>query len=71
MSLGSTRNHTIPFFITSGSPPTLEATTCTSRAIAACALLYSLSKAARALIVTPASLKTEWEEQTRRSRADG
>jgi superfamily II DNA or RNA helicase len=38
----------------------------TIQAIAACALLYRLGKAARALIVTPASLKTEWEEQIQR-----
>src|SRR5437879_376426 len=35
----------------------------TIQAIAACALLRRLGKAERALIVTPASLKTEWEEQ--------
>jgi len=35
----------------------------TIQAIAACALLHRLGKAQRALIVTPASLKTEWEEQ--------
>ena len=38
----------------------------TIQAIAACALLYRLGRAARALIVTPASLKTEWEEQIQR-----
>ncbi len=38
----------------------------TIQAIAACALLHRLDKARRALIVTPASLKTEWEEQIRR-----
>jgi superfamily II DNA or RNA helicase len=35
----------------------------TIQAIAACALLYRLGTAKRALVVTPASLKTEWEEQ--------
>jgi superfamily II DNA or RNA helicase len=38
----------------------------TIQAIAACALLYRLGKAARALVVAPASLKTEWEEQIQR-----
>ena len=38
----------------------------TIQAIAACALLAHLGRAARVLIVTPASLKTEWEEQIRR-----
>jgi hypothetical protein len=38
----------------------------TIQAIAACALLHRLGKAQRALIVTPASLKTEWEEQIQR-----
>lgn len=38
----------------------------TIQAIAACALLHRLGKAHRVLIVTPASLKTEWEEQIRR-----
>ncbi|MBN1569013.1 MAG: DEAD/DEAH box helicase [Acidobacteria bacterium] len=38
----------------------------TIQAIAACALLYRLGKAGRALVVTPASLKTEWEEQIQR-----
>ncbi len=38
----------------------------TIQAVAACALLYRLGKAKRALVVTPASLKTEWEEQIRR-----
>src|SRR2546425_7959729 len=38
----------------------------TIQAIAACALLRRLGKAARALVVTPASLKTEWEEQIQR-----
>ena len=35
----------------------------TIQAIAACALLQRLGKAQRALVITPASLKTEWEEQ--------
>lgn len=35
----------------------------TIQAIAACALLHRLGKVSRVLIVTPASLKTEWEEQ--------
>ena len=35
----------------------------TIQAIAACALLHRMGKAARVLVVTPASLKTEWEEQ--------
>ncbi|MGH8586384.1 MAG: DEAD/DEAH box helicase, partial [Gammaproteobacteria bacterium] len=38
----------------------------TIQAIAACALLHRLGQAERVLIVTPASLKTEWEEQIRR-----
>ena len=38
----------------------------TIQAIAACALLQYLGKARRVLIVTPASLKTEWEEQIRK-----
>jgi len=38
----------------------------TIQAIAACALLHHLGKAQRVLVVTPASLKTEWEEQIRR-----
>ncbi len=38
----------------------------TIQAIAACALLRRLGKARRALVVTPASLKTEWEEQIRK-----
>lgn len=37
----------------------------TIQAIAACALLHHLGKARRVLIVAPASLKTEWEEQIR------
>lgn len=35
----------------------------TIQAIAACALLHRLGKANRVLVVTPASLKAEWEEQ--------
>lgn len=38
----------------------------TIQAIAACALLYRLGQAKRVLVVTPASLKTEWEEQIQR-----
>jgi len=38
----------------------------TIQAIAACALLERLGQARRALVVTPASLKTEWEEQIRK-----
>jgi superfamily II DNA or RNA helicase len=38
----------------------------TIQAIAACALLRRLGKTRRVLVVTPASLKTEWEEQIRR-----
>ena len=38
----------------------------TIQAIAACALLHRLGLAKRALVVTPASLKTEWEEQIQR-----
>lgn len=38
----------------------------TIQAIAACALLHRLGKALRVLVVTPASLKTEWEEQIQR-----
>lgn len=38
----------------------------TIQAIAACALLHRLGKAQRILVVTPASLKTEWEEQIQR-----
>ena len=37
----------------------------TIQAIAACALLHRLGKAQRVLVVTPASLKTEWEDQIR------
>jgi len=35
----------------------------TIQAVAACALLKYFGKAARVLVVTPASLKSEWEEQ--------
>ena len=35
----------------------------TIQAIAACALLHRLGKVQRVLVVTPASLKTEWEDQ--------
>ena len=38
----------------------------TIQAIAACALLHRLGKAEKVLVVTPASLKTEWEEQIQR-----
>jgi hypothetical protein len=38
----------------------------TIQAIAACALLHHLGKARRVLVVTPASLKAEWEEQIRK-----
>jgi superfamily II DNA or RNA helicase len=38
----------------------------TIQAIAACALLQRLGQAHRVLVVTPASLKTEWEEQIQR-----
>ncbi|MGO8675946.1 MAG: DEAD/DEAH box helicase [Limisphaerales bacterium] len=38
----------------------------TIQAIAACALLHRLNQANRVLVVTPASLKTEWEEQIQR-----
>src|SRR6266568_9524515 len=38
----------------------------TIQAIAACALLHRLGQVRRALVVTPASLKTEWEEQIQR-----
>ena len=38
----------------------------TIQAVAACALLRHLGKASRVLVVTPASLKAEWEEQIRR-----
>ncbi|MFA7233202.1 MAG: DEAD/DEAH box helicase [Terrimicrobiaceae bacterium] len=38
----------------------------TIQAIAACALLHHLGKARRVLVVTPASLKAEWEEQIKK-----
>jgi hypothetical protein len=38
----------------------------TIQAIAACALLHRLGKATRVLVISPASLKTEWEEQIRK-----
>jgi ERCC4-related helicase len=38
----------------------------TIQAIAACALLHRLGQAHRVLVVTPASLKTEWEDQIRK-----
>lgn len=38
----------------------------TVQAIAACALLHRLGKAQRVLVVCPASLKSEWEEQIQR-----
>ncbi len=38
----------------------------TIQAIAACALLYRLGTVRRVLVVTPASLKAEWEEQIQR-----
>ena len=38
----------------------------TIQAIAACALLHRMGKAGRVLVVTPASLKSEWEEQIQR-----
>jgi hypothetical protein len=41
----------------------------TIQAIAACALLHRLGQAHRVLVVTPASLKTEWEEQIRKFTA--
>lgn len=41
----------------------------TIQAIAACALLRRLGRAGRVLVVTPASLKSEWEEQIRRFTA--
>jgi superfamily II DNA or RNA helicase len=41
----------------------------TIQAIAACALLRRLGQANRVLVVTPASLKTEWEEQIQRFTA--
>ncbi len=41
----------------------------TIQAIAACALLHRLGASRRVLVVTPASLKTEWEEQIQRFTA--
>jgi ERCC4-related helicase len=41
----------------------------TIQAIAACALLHRLDQARRVLVVIPASLKTEWEEQIRKFTA--
>ena len=41
----------------------------TIQAIAACALLHRMEKAVRVLVVTPASLKSEWEEQIQRFTA--
>ena len=38
----------------------------TIQAIAACALLHRLGKASHVLVVAPASLKTEWEDQIQR-----
>ncbi len=38
----------------------------TIQAIAACVLLHRLGKVRRVLVVAPASLKTEWEEQIRK-----
>jgi superfamily II DNA or RNA helicase len=38
----------------------------TIQAIAACALLHRMGKVSRVLVVTPASLKAEWEEQIQR-----
>jgi superfamily II DNA or RNA helicase len=38
----------------------------TIQAIAACALLHRLEKVSKVLVVTPASLKAEWEEQIQR-----
>ena len=38
----------------------------TIQGIAACALLHHLGKASRVLVVAPASLKTEWEEQIKK-----
>ena len=38
----------------------------TIQAIAAAALLHKMGKARRVLVITPASLKTEWEEQIRK-----
>jgi ERCC4-related helicase len=41
----------------------------TIQAIAACALLHRLGQARRVLVVTPASLKTEWEDQIQKFTA--
>jgi hypothetical protein len=41
----------------------------TIQAIAACALLHRMEKASHVLVVTPASLKSEWEEQIQRFTA--
>ena len=41
----------------------------TIQAIAACALLQRMDKARQVLVVTPASLKSEWEEQIQRFTA--
>ena len=41
----------------------------TIQAIAACALLHRMGKARQVLVVTPASLKSEWEEQIQRFTA--
>src|SRR5208337_1476923 len=41
----------------------------TIQAIAACALLQRMGKARHVLVVTPASLKSEWEEQIQRFTA--
>lgn len=38
----------------------------TVQAIAACALLHRMGQAQHVLVITPASLKTEWEEQIQR-----
>jgi len=38
----------------------------TIQGMAACALLHRLGKARRVLVVAPASLKTEWEEQIKK-----
>src|SRR5206468_7035010 len=38
----------------------------TIQAIAACSLLHRLGQAHRVLVISPASLKTEWEEQIQR-----
>lgn len=43
----------------------------TIQAVAACALLHHLGKAQRVLVVTPASLKAEWEEQIRKFTTHG